>query len=283
MSKNKIQISNGDKYGRLTVIRELDPVYRPGGQKVRKIYCICDCGNHTIVDLYELTRKRKTQQSCGCYSRELARKRFAQMDANPEWRKAHPQKFYNRKLKEYSIEEKQYREKIKRLKNIFKCMKHRCYESTDDSYKYYGAKGIGICAEWLNDVFNFIQWALANGYQDNLTIDRRDNTKDYSPKNCHWTTNKYQMNHTSRNNLVYNKQGEQKSVAEWADEYKFPVAALYYRHGKNPDLPIEDLLYPVKPHSTNAYAYNGQIMTMKQIQAITHESMYIISKKYRIS
>jgi hypothetical protein len=65
-------------------------------------------------------------------------------------------------------------------------MKQRCYSPKDKKYKYYGAKGITVCDEWLNDCQTFFEWALSNGYNDNLTIDRIDNDKGYCPDNCQW-------------------------------------------------------------------------------------------------
>lgn len=74
---------------------------------------------------------------------------------------------------------------LRRLYRIMRCMHQRCYNKKHHAYKNYGGKGVTVCAEW-HDYRNFKQWALANGYADNLTIDRIDSDGNYEPSNCQW-------------------------------------------------------------------------------------------------
>lgn len=78
-------------------------------------------------------------------------------------------------------------------------MKSRCYTKTCATYPKYGARGIGICEEWLgkDGVKNFVSWSMENGYTDELTIDRTDPQKGYSPDNCRWATYEEQNTHLS--------------------------------------------------------------------------------------
>ena len=77
-------------------------------------------------------------------------------------------------------------------------MVERCYNIESKDYKYYGARGITICQEWLEAPWEFEKWALSHGYRKGLTIDRIDGSKGYEPLNCQWVTRSYNGRYTSK-------------------------------------------------------------------------------------
>lgn len=118
-----------------------------------------------------------------------------------------------------------------RLSRIFNHMKLRCYNANHHNYKNYGARGIKLCDEWNNRELAheegrttkgslvFKKWALENGYADNLTIDRIDVNKNYSPENCRWVSVKFQENNKRTNHFLTYK-GETKTMKQWCEELK---------------------------------------------------------------
>lgn len=102
-----------------------------------------------------------------------------------------------------------------RIKRIFKLMKQRCYNPNNKDYRWYGAKGIKICDEWLNNSKLFEEWAFNNGYTDNLTIDRKDENKDYCPENCQWITRNDNAKYKSTTSLIC-VDGEVHTGKEWS-------------------------------------------------------------------
>ena len=103
-----------------------------------------------------------------------------------------------------------------RIRNIWHQMKRRCYNSSADSYKYYGARGIQVCDEWLYDLDAFYYWALDNGYDDHLTIDRIDSNRDYEPENCRWSSMKEQDNNRT-NSIFLEHNGVTHTIPEWSE------------------------------------------------------------------
>lgn len=75
-----------------------------------------------------------------------------------------------------------------RLYRIWASMKQRCNNPNNADYKWYGGRGIKVCPQWENNFEAFERWSLANGYKENLTIDRIDNENGYNPGNCQWIT-----------------------------------------------------------------------------------------------
>ena len=74
-----------------------------------------------------------------------------------------------------------------RLATIFKGMKERCYNPDTEAFRYYGAKGVKVCDEWLDHPVMFYLWSMSHGYMNGLSIDRIDPRGDYEPSNCRWT------------------------------------------------------------------------------------------------
>lgn len=126
-----------------------------------------------------------------------------------------------------------------RIYKIWRSMLDRCYLDKHTYYKHYGGRGIIICDEWKNDVVNFYNWAINNGYQDNLTIDRKDNNGNYEPNNCKWSTIKEQHNNTSRNHYV-TYLNKTQTVAQWSEELNINYRFLLKKINKG--LTIEEII-----------------------------------------
>jgi hypothetical protein len=94
----------------------------------------------------------------------------------------------------------------------------RCENQNVSHYFRYGGRGIAICKEWRNSFEAFGNWALSNGYRDDLSIDRIDVNGNYCPENCRWATPKEQSNNKRNNHLIeYN--GETKTMKQWCDQF----------------------------------------------------------------
>lgn len=110
-----------------------------------------------------------------------------------------------------------------RLYRIWSAMKQRCYNKKVKEYKNYGARGIGICDEWVDDFGAFRDWSLRNGYSDDLSIDRKENDFGYCPQNCRWVTRLTQASNTRRT-IPCTAFGETKTVADWLRDSRCKVS-----------------------------------------------------------
>jgi hypothetical protein len=116
-----------------------------------------------------------------------------------------------------------------RLETIFEKMKARCYNPRDKRFSRYGGRGIEICPEWLGSAAAFYEWALANGYRDDLQIHRIDNDKGYGPDNCEWVSAlEQQNNRTNNTRLIF--EGENLTLAEWSRKTGIRRNTLSARH-----------------------------------------------------
>ena len=129
-----------------------------------------------------------------------------------------------------------------RLYRIYGRMMNRCYDETADNFKYYGGRGIGVCDEWRNDKTEFFKWALANGYRDDLTIDRIDCNRNYEPSNCRWISQKEQMRNT-RSTIIVLIDGKEYSLHELSAITGVSRDALYLRvHLGKPVLHMDEII-----------------------------------------
>jgi hypothetical protein len=106
-------------------------------------------------------------------------------------------------------------------------MKRRCHNPNDKDYKNYGARGIKVCARWLECFENF--WEdMREGYVSHLYIERKNNHGDYTKENCCWATMKTEMNNTRRNKLIKTPVGTM-TVSQAAEAYQLTYHTLWCR------------------------------------------------------
>lgn len=148
--------------------------------------CRCDCGNMKNVPSRSL--KKGITRSCGCLAK-----------------------------RNYDVKS--------RLYSIWPGIKARCNNPNKKCYKNYGGRGIKVCDEWEKDYKAFHDWAIANGYTDDLTIERIDVNKGYSPDNCMWITIREQSRN-KRNSRWISVNGETKLIGEWEKELGLSQGAI---------------------------------------------------------
>ena len=199
----------GMKFGRLTVIKQ-DGKYKNGA---RLWLCKCDCGNEKhVAGTHLLSGKIR---SCGCFLSETT-------------------------VKRNKVEKVRHGKRNTRIYHTWRSVKDRCLNPNIKAYPRYGGRGIMICEEWKNDFQAFYDWSMANGYADDLTLDREDVNGNYEPDNCRWVSMKKQANNRRSNvQLTYN--GETKTLSEWADYLDIPYSRIEKRYSAG--MPIEKILY----------------------------------------
>ena len=188
----------GQRFGNLVAIELAEPLIAESGNKYRRWKCKCDCGKTAIVLQSNLVHGR--QKSCGCNHFEG--------------------------VKTHGLSQT-------RLYKIWQGMKTRCQNVNSPAYQDYGAKGINVCDEW-STFEPFKDWAINNGYTDELTIDRLDYNGNYEPSNCRWATLKEQMNNKS-DNIVIECDGESHTLMEWHERTGIAYGTLKNRYKKGWD------------------------------------------------
>lgn len=183
-----ITVRKGEKFGRLTVLADVSGTWNTPCE------CRCICGTITSPRIGNL--KSNNTKSCGCTH--------------------------------YETKNTTHGESKTKLYAIWCSMKGRCTYPSYTGFENYGGRGISVCDEWAHDFVTFKKWAIANGYRDGLTIDRKDMNGNYSPDNCRWATYKEQ-NNNRRNNHLVEYQGQTKTVTQWAEYYNIKPKLLFNR------------------------------------------------------
>ena len=130
-----------------------------------------------------------------------------------------------------------------RLYYSWKGMKGRCNNSNHSDYHNYGERGIKVCEEWY-DFIPFMEWAFANGYREDLTLDRKDNNGNYCPENCRWAT-QLEQGKNKRNNVWITIEEQTHTLEEWSKISgirKALIAKRYYKQGKIGNKLIEKVI-----------------------------------------
>lgn len=203
-------ISKGEVYGELTALEKVEGVNKSKGYYYTRWLFKCSCGKYKEIDVYLVQRTTRPSRSCGCLNTTEKK----------------------RKYKTKSI--KHYRQ----LKTVWHGMMSRCYSDKSVSYKNYGQRGIKVCSSW-HDFTNFYN-DMIDSYSPGLSLDRRENNKDYTPKNCKWATRIEQSNNRRTNVIV-----EGMPAKKWCQENKVSYSQfMHYRHRGS--MNVDEILNMVK-------------------------------------
>ena len=193
--KPSVEIKEGARIGRLILLERVDKKDKNGFNRIC-YRCQCDCGNVPIIKKSSLAHGRT--YSCGCLKAERAK-----------------------------TNHKTHGMTRTRTYRIYHAMMQRCYDKTQRAYPQYGGSGIEMCERWRGSFENFLE-DMGECPSPRHSIDRIDNDKGYSPDNCRWATTSQQARN-KRNTVLIKYCGEERPLADVADEIGMYYGTLYYR------------------------------------------------------
>ena len=195
----------GKRYGRLVAVERAENRISKSGKIRARWLCKCDCGKEKVVLLDDL--RGGHTKSCGCFNSEIASRRKKTHGATKT-----------------------------RIYNEWLSMKSRCYNKNAKDYIRYGGRGIKICEAWKNDFVTFRDWAMENGYKDNLTIERKDVNGDYCPENCCWITASEQAKNRRTTLRAKDENGNEIYAMDIAEKNGIPMNVVVARKSRGWDL-----------------------------------------------
>jgi len=187
----------GKKFHSLTAVSFVDNNSTTGSRWLFR----CDCGNEKIYPRNAVTHC--TTKTCGCGRSK--------------------ENIGSRATKHGMHKTKLYR--------TYYGMIQRCTNSNNTMFHLYGGRGIRVCDEWTASFETFRDWALSNGYEDKLSIDRIDSNGSYSPSNCRWSTTKEQAKNR-RTSILIEWEGITESINVWSKIVGIDNNTLGYRYHK---------------------------------------------------
>ncbi len=185
----------GQRFERLTVLRFHDTFCKTGKARVRWV-CLCDCGKEVIVRGESL--QCKNTRSCGCLEKELTsrRSRIHGRSDTPLFR-------------------------------VWATMISRCHNPNTKSFPRYGGRGISVCERWRHSFVNFLS-DMGERPTKKHSIERKENSGDYTPENCVWATSKQQSRNTRRNHFL-TIDGVCKIIQDWSEESGVSQSVICHR------------------------------------------------------
>lgn len=168
--------------------------------------CQCDCGNYTNLSSNQLTKGY------------ITRCKYCSWKATAD---------RNRKPPIFS----------KRLKECYVNMKTRVTNPKQDTHNRYINRNISMCKEWMDDYYAFEKWALENGYDETLTLDRINNDGNYEPSNCRWVDRTIQANNR-RTNVILEFNGIKDTMMNWSKKLNIPY---YYLQRYRSKMTLEEI------------------------------------------
>lgn len=216
-NKNATKVKIGTIFGYWLVLGEADPLVYPNGRRKRLIVCKCTACSETIEKVrYESLQQGLSTSCC------LGKLRSQKSRTVHGFRK-HP------------------------IRSVHRNMLDRCYNIKNKHYKYYGGRGISVCKEWRNDLKVFAEWALANGYEKGLQIDRENNSGIYEPNNCRFVTQKVQANNMSKN-ISVNYKNKQYTFMQFWEEFNENISysTALHRYVKLKMSPMSSVVSPLR-------------------------------------